>query len=180
MLEAPSRSGRILAAPRALRGPIPSLAPDRYERFLAAASAVLLLAVLAAIARGYPGWGRVPAIIWAHLLTILVALALTPAMLLRPRGTRLHRRLGAVWLAAMLATALLSLGVQTSKPPHFSPIHILSLVTILSVPAIWWTARAHRVARHRLAVRVLVTGALVLAGTFTFPFYRLLGTWLFG
>ena len=66
--------------------------PDGFERFLAASAIVLLLAVLAAIVRGHAHWGQADAPIWLHLGTILVAL--TPTMLLRPRGDRLHRRLG--------------------------------------------------------------------------------------
>jgi uncharacterized membrane protein len=33
--------------------------------------------------------------------------------------------------------------------------------------------------RHRRGVRAMVTGALLIAGFFTFPFDRLLGHWLF-
>ena len=43
---------------------------------------------------------------------------------------------------------------------------------------IWWSARNHRLDRHRAMVRGMVTGALVIAGFFTFPFGRLLGHWL--
>jgi uncharacterized membrane protein len=43
-----------------------------------------------------------------------------------------------------------------------------------------WAARTHRYAAHRRAVRGMVTGALLIAGFFTFPFGRLLGHWLFG
>jgi uncharacterized membrane protein len=35
------------------------------------------------------------------------------------------------------------------------------------------------VKRHRRSVRAMVTGALLIAGFFTFPFNRLLGHWLF-
>ena len=59
-------------------------------------------------------------------------------------------------------------------------IHIISAVTLVLVPRLVWTARHHRVAQHRRAVRGLVTGALLIAGFFTFPFDRLLGHWLFG
>ena len=67
--------------PAAIPGP-----PEAYDRFLAVAAALLLVAVLAALARGHAEWARVPAIVWAHIATILVALALTPLMLLRRRG----------------------------------------------------------------------------------------------
>ena len=157
-----------------------TVAPARVERVLAAGAAVLLAAVLVALARGHAEWGRVPAVVWVHLLTIIVALALTPVMLLRPRGDRWHRRLGTVWVAAMIATAAVSFAVHESGPGRFSPIHLLSAWTLVQVPAIWWTARTHRVTLHRRLVRGMVIGALLIAGFFTFPFGRLLGHWLFG
>lgn len=150
------------------------------DRVLAAGALLLLAAVLVALARGHAEWGRVPPLVWAHLLTIMVALALTPAMLLRPRGDRLHRRLGTIWVAAMIATAITSLFVHASGPGRFSLIHVLSIWTLVQVPLIWWTARTHQVMRHRRAVRGMVIGALLIAGFFTFPFQRLLGHWLFG
>ncbi len=154
--------------------------PDRYERALALAAIVLLLAVLVALARGHAHWHQVPGVVWTHLLTILIALALTPVMLLRRRGDRPHRALGWIWSLAMLATAIDSFFVSFSNPGHFSIIHILSVWTLIQVPIILWTARHHNVKRHRRAVRGMVTGALLIAGFFTFTFGRMLGQWLFG
>ena len=52
---------------------------------------------------------------------------------------------------------------------------------VLSVGALlWYAARTHKVALHRGSVRGMVTGALLIAGFFTFPFGRLLGRWLVG
>ena len=157
-------------------GPISA---DGYERVLAIASTLLFVAALTAIARGWAEWAQVPALIWLHLLSVLLATGLTPVILLRRRGDRRHRLLGQVWALAMLATALLSLGIHESGPARWSPIHLLSLFTLLMVPRLWWTARHHEVAKHRRAVRGFVTGALVIAGFFTCPFGRLLGHWLF-
>src|SRR5690242_10683110 len=84
-------------------------AADWYDKLLAGAAAVLLAAVVVALARGYGEWGRVPGIVWAHIATILVALELTPVMMLRTRGDAMHRTLGRVWAAALFLTALLSL-----------------------------------------------------------------------
>ncbi len=156
-----------------------SLAVDRYEKFLALAAVVLLLAVMAALLRGQPYWGRVPLLVWVHLATIIPALALTPVMLLRPRGDTLHRLLGKIWVAAMLLTALVSFGVRLSQNGGFSIIHLISAYVVIVAPRIWWSARHHQIARHRGQVRGMVTGALLVAGFFTFPFGRMLGSWLF-
>ena len=164
-------------APPARRNP---QAPEAFDKLLAAAALLLLAAVLAALARGFPEWGRVPTVVWAHILTILVALVLTPFMLLRKRGDTPHRALGWVWASALFLTAAISFGVRQINPGGFSFIHLLSLLTIVQVPLIVFYARRHDWKRHRTAVRGMVTGALLVAGFFTFPFGRLMGAWLFG
>jgi len=157
-----------------------SLAPDRFERVLSVGAVVLLAAIVAALFRGRHDLAAVPTVVWPHLLTIVVAVALTPVLLLGRRGARRHRALGTVWVAAMLATAISSFFIRQVAHGGFSAIHVLSVLTLVQVPLLWWTARTHQVARHRRAVRVMVAGALLVAGFFTFPFDRLLGHWLFG
>jgi len=155
-------------------------APETFDKALAVAATALLAAVLAALARGFGEWGRVPTVVWTHIGTILVALTLTPVMLLRPRGDRPHRVLGWTWACALFLTAFISFWVRTINPGGFSVIHLLSLLTIVQVPLIVLYARRHSWKRHRTAVRGMVTGALLVAGFFTFPFGRLMGAWLFG
>lgn len=155
------------------------LTPDLFEKLLSAGALILLGAVLVALAKGQAEWGRVPVVVWPHLLTIVVATALTPVMLLRRRGDVLHRRLGWVWVAAMLATAASSFFIRDINDGGLSFIHILSAWTLIQVPLIAWSARTHNVRQHRSSVRAMVTGALLVAGFFTFPFDRLLGHWLF-
>ena len=157
-----------------------SIAPNWYDKLLAAASVLLLGAVLVALAKGYPQWHAVPAMVWAHLLAVLVSLVLTPWQLLGQRGTPRHRAAGKVWVLAMVAAAAFSLFVKTINPGHFSLIHVLSIFVLIMAPRVWLTARAHKVAQHRATVRGLVTGALLVAGFFTLPPFRLLGHWLFG
>ena len=136
--------------------------------------------VVAAIVRGHDRWSQATGLIWAHLATIVFALALTPVMLFRRRGDRLHRQLGWVWVVSLTGTAALSFGIQTINPHGLSLIHILSAFTLVQVPLIASYARTHRVAAHRSAVCLMVSGALLIAGFFTFPFQRMLGRWLFG
>lgn len=153
---------------------------QRMDRILSIGAVLLFAAAVTAIARGHDQWWMVPRLIWFHLATILIATPLTPVMLLRRRGDRRHRTIGKLWIGAMLATAVTSLFIHASGSGRFSIIHLLSLWTLVQVPLIWWTARRHDVARHRRAVHGMVIGALLVAGFFTFPFHRLLGTWLFG
>lgn len=169
---------QTLAAPPAR--PRNPLAPDSYERVLAAASVVLLGSVAMALFKGRPHWGQVPPIVWFHIATITVALGLTPAMLLRARGDRWHRRLGWIWAGAMMVTALSTFAIRTIHPGRLWLIHILSAWTAIQVPLLIWHARKHNSAAHRRSVRGMVTGALIIAGIFTFPFGRLMGRWLFG
>lgn len=155
-------------------------APDTLERVLAAAAAALLLTVIVALVKGHAQWSIVPLNIWLHIATVMLALILTPVMLLRRRGDRFHRQLGWVWATAMLLTALISFDMRYTNRGGFSFIHILSAWTLIQVPIIVWSARTHNVVRHRRSVRGMVIGALLIAGFFTFPFNRLLGHWLFG
>lgn len=157
-----------------------SLEPTRIERVLALVCGLLALVVVAAVIRGAPYWYQAGPTIWAHLATVMLAVALTPAMLLMPRGTRLHRAMGAVWIAAMLVTAIVSLFVRTIRPGHLSPIHFFSFLTLVTVPRALWFAHTHQIERHRRAILGTVAGALLIAGWLTFPFGRMLGRWLFG
>ena len=155
-------------------------APEAFDRILAVAATLLLAAVLVALGRGFGQWNLVPAVVWAHIATILVALVLTPFMLLRKRGDRPHRVLGWIWASALFLTAAISFGVREINDGGFSFIHLLSVLTVVQVPLIVVYARRHDWKRHRSAVRGMVTGALLVAGFFTFPFGRLMGRWLFG
>jgi uncharacterized membrane protein len=155
---------------------------------LAAASAALALAAIIAVLRGEPHWGEVRPLVWVHLCAILLVVLLTPVMLLRPKGTRRHRQLGYAWFAAMMLAAASSLffKVTGSSAPNwgvfsgnFSPIHLLSVWVLVQAPVIVRRARRHDRAGHERAVRGMVVGGLLVAGFFTFPFGRMLGSWLF-
>jgi uncharacterized membrane protein len=155
------------------------LRPDRLERILGGLTIVLLGFVLAALVRGSADWSKLPGVLWLHLATMIVTLALTPAILWMRRGTRLHRQLGYAWVAALGLTAIDSFAIRSGSGA-LGPIHILSVVTLCLLPLLVITARRHNHARHRRIVRGLVIGALLTAGFFTFPFERMLGHWLFG
>lgn len=162
------------------RGTAKPLGPDRFEYAMAVGSALLLACVIVALVKGLAYGNKIPVNVWAHLGTMVIALALTPVMLLRRRGDQPHRWLGRIWVVAMMLTAIASLFVRNANNGGFSFIHILSAWVLLQVPFLWWTARTHRIALHRRGVRGLVFGALLIAGVFTFLFNRMLGVFLLG
>lgn len=140
----------IATRPAAARHPF---APDAYERLLSAAALALLAAVAVALFKGRAEWGQVPATIWLHIATIVLALGLTPVMLLRPRGDRMHRRLGWVWAGAMVVTALSTFAIRTIDPGRLWFIHILSAWTLIQVPILVWRARPRPCTPPRIGAR---------------------------
>ena len=156
----------------------PSLGPDAFEKLLAAAAMALLILVSTALLRGSHEWGGLEPNVWLHLALVMVPLAITPVQLLRRRGDLLHRILGGMWALSLFATAMASFTIRDLNDGSFSFIHIFSLVTVVTVPVLVLAARSHRIARHRNAVRWLVTGALLTAGYFTLLPSRILGGWL--
>jgi len=168
-----------VAAPKQ-RGRVTSLAPAPVDYALAAGAIVILVGVAAAVARGQSEWATIPWSVWVHLATISGALVLTPVMLLRRRGDRLHRLLGRLWIVLMLTTAAISFGIRGINHGGLSPIHLLSAFVIIQAPLAGWYAYKHDIRRHRRVVRGMIGGALLIAGGFTFPFGRLLGHWFFG
>jgi uncharacterized membrane protein len=154
--------------------------PDRLERVLGWGSLAMLAILIAALLRGRLEWHAIPRPVWPHLVTIALALGLTPAILWQRRGDARHRVLGYVWVTAMAATALISFAIRMTNHGGLSLIHLLSAWVLIQVPIIVWSARAHNWHRHRQSIRGMVIGALLIAGAFTLPFGRLLGRWLFG
>lgn len=153
--------------------------PDGFDRFLGIGALLILAAAVAAIFRGSAQWGMIGWQVWVHLATVFAALALTPMVLWRRRGTPQHRLFGYIWVTAMALTALLSFDIRMINQGSFSLIHLLSIVTLAALVRVVLTARARDLRNHRQAVRMLALGALLIAGFFTFPFDRLLGHWLF-
>jgi uncharacterized membrane protein len=156
-----------------------SIVPDLTERVSAVLAMVLFAVAMLAVFKGRAQWAILPWQLWVHLSSLAVVLAITPLMLLRKRGDKNHRLLGWIWAICMFATALISLDIRMINDGSLSFIHILSVITIIGVPVLILSARRRDIGRHRGQARGFVIGALLIAGFFTFPFNRLLGSWLF-
>jgi uncharacterized membrane protein len=132
-----------------------SLKPDAYEKFLAAAAAVLFVLVSIALLRGHGAWVELRPLIWLHLIFVMLPLAITPVQLLRRRGDGAHRMLGWIWALLLFGTAVISFGIRDINDGDFSFVHIFSIITIVTVPMLVFAARHHRIARHRSTVLAL-------------------------
>ena len=103
-----------------------------------------------------------------HLVSVLIAFALGTWMLVRPKGTPVHRLAGRVWMASMVVAALTSFLIPATLLPIVGPfgvIHGLSLVVLVMVVAAIWAARAGNIRAHRRFVIGLYVGAILGAGS---------------
>ena len=116
-----------------------------------------------------------------HALAAIAAFALGAVQLVRPKGTPSHRALGWAWVALMAAVALSSIFVNTTCTfGPFSWIHLLTLLTLISLPYGVIAARRHNVRGHAITMITLFVGALVIAGGFTFVPGRIMHDVAFG
>lgn len=121
-----------------------------------------------------------PVILW-HTVAALVALVLGAVQFALPKGSILHRGLGWAWVLLMVAVAGTSFFIHTLPVwGIWSPIHLLSLLVLATVPLAVVHARQHRVAAHRKAMTQLYLLALVGAGLFTLWPGRIMHQVLFG
>lgn len=108
-----------------------------------------------------------PLIVQCHVACAMTSLVLAPVMLLRRKGDRLHKLIGRVWVLAMAVTALSSFGITDIRlVGPFSPIHALSLLTLYSLLAAIYEARAGRIDLHKRHITGAAAG-LIGAGLFT-------------
>ena len=103
-----------------------------------------------------------------HAFAAMSAFVLGVVQFAAPKGTLPHRTIGWIWVLLMATGAVSSFWIhQIRLLGPWSPIHLLSIFTLLMLPLAVWRAHTHRVADHRLIMTLLFTGALVVAGLFT-------------
>lgn len=70
---------------------------------------------------------------WVHLLASLVALALGLLVLVRPKGTAVHKRRGKIYVIALLATSITALGIYR-RGIFFFP-HWFAVASLIAIAA---------------------------------------------
>ena len=122
-----------------------------------------------------------PAVIQVHAFAALAAFALGAVQLIAPKGTIPHRVFGWTWATLMLAVVLSSFFIHTIRLwGPFSPIHLISVFTLVMLPLAVLRARRHDVRQHQRAMTSLFIGALVIAGIFTLMPGRIMHAVVFG
>ena len=120
-------------------------------------------------------------VIQIHAFAAMSAFALGLIQFAAPKGTLPHRTIGWIWVALMTVIALSSFfihGIKLVGP--FSPIHLLSIFTLVMLPLAVLHARRHNVKRHRGAMIGIFVGALIIAGAFTLVPGRIMHAVAFG
>jgi uncharacterized membrane protein len=120
-------------------------------------------------------------VVQIHAFTAIAAFAVGAIQLSAPKGTILHRLVGWLWAVLMLTVAISSLFIHEIRLwGPWSPIHLLSILVLVTLPLAVLHARRHDVGQHRRAMLMLFTGALVIAGVFTFLPGRIMHSAAFG
>jgi uncharacterized membrane protein len=117
----------------------------------------------------------------AHAFAAMTAFVLGVVQFAAPKGTLPHRTLGWIWVLLMLSVAISSFWIhQIRLIGVWSPIHLLSILVLVSVPLAVWKAHHHEVADHRRIMILVFSGALVIAGLFTLLPGRIMYAVVFG
>jgi uncharacterized membrane protein len=123
-----------------------------------------------------------PYVIQIHTAAALLAVVLTiPQLTLRKGGPR-HRAIGLLFVATMVVVCLTSFFIHEIGWPTrlFSPIHLLSIVTLATLVLAIRAARRGDIAAHQRMMLLLVFSGLFLAGLFTFVPGRIMHDVFFG
>ena len=116
-----------------------------------------------------------------HAFAAMAAFVLGLVQFAAPKGTLPHRTIGWIWVLLMAVVAASSFWIhQIRLVGPFSPIHLLSIFTLVMLPLAVWRAHTHRVADHRRIMIMTFIGALVIAGLFTLVPGRIMHRVIFG
>jgi len=122
-----------------------------------------------------------PPVVQLHAFAAMGAFVLGAVQLSAPKGTLPHRTVGWMWVVLMALIAASSFWIHDIRlMGPFSPIHLLSIFTLVMLPLAVLHARRHNVDGHRKAMTTMFVGALVIAGLFTLLPGRIMHAVVFG
>jgi len=111
----------------------------------------------------------------------IAALLLGIVQMAAPKGILPHRALGWLWAGLMMLVAVSSFWIHEIRSwGQWSPIHLLSILVLVTVPLSVYAARKHKVAQHRRGMIMLFAFALIVTGGFTLLPGRIMHAVVFG
>lgn len=120
--------------------------------------------------------------VWLHFFAAAFAIPLGAVMLARKKGDLLHKALGRTWVGTMVFVALSSFLLPALDPAQWSPIHILSILSLAAIAYAVLAIRRGNVRGHKISMICAYLGLLgAFAGTL-FPgrlVHRILFWWTF-
>ena len=103
-----------------------------------------------------------------HAIMAIVAVILGGIQLSMKKGGAIHKLLGRIWVGIMMFVAISSFFIHEIKLwGAYSPIHLLSLLTIFTLGVGIYYVRVGNVKRHKQTMITLYFFALIVAGFFT-------------
>ena len=108
-------------------------------------------------------------LVFLHLSIIFPCILLGAYLLLFPKATHLHRLLGKIYLSLMGMTGIITLFISSQGEfkllNHFGPLHVLSVITLYTVPTAYRAAKNKNIAAHKSAMIQLYIGGIIIAGS---------------
>jgi uncharacterized membrane protein len=123
------------------------------------------LAMMSLVAIGFAAISLAPLLdaapaIPLHAFAAMAAFGLGVVQLAVPKGTLPHLAIGAIWVGLMAIVAISSFWIhQFRRVGPWSPIHLLSIFTLIMLPLAVWKAHTHQLAVHRRVMIYLFSGA---------------------
>ena len=104
----------------------------------------------------------------SHALMALLAVVIGGVQLVSAKGTRQHKVLGYIWVSLMMYVSISSFFISEIRLwGAYSPIHLLSAWTLLTLCTGVYFARVGYIKAHQLNMQLLYGLALILTGLFT-------------
>ena len=103
-----------------------------------------------------------------HAIMAMIAIILGGIQLSMKKGGTIHKLLGRIWIGIMMFVAITSFFIHEIKLwGVYSPIHLLSLLTIFTLGVGIYYVRVGNVKRHKQIMIATYFFALIVAGFFT-------------
>jgi uncharacterized membrane protein len=104
-----------------------------------------------------------------HTVSAILAFMLGGAILFRRKGDHMHRLGGRIWVGLMVVVCVSSFFIHEIRLVGiWSPIHLLSVGTLVALSRGVYLARSRRIDGHLRTMQATYFGALIVAGYFTF------------